>query len=171
MRTLLLSLIVMLPLMAQVANTPYHGIPIPAPATPASTTTSYMPTTYFSLGGGALIPGSGKFGYESVSTYLGVKTYATVANEFTIIQGKATECALVGVTKVEYEVSRFSLGVTGLGGGCFASTSSGGAASVQGFMNYRIGKSNFSVVGTGNKILTSNGNSAVKLTIGVSFGK
>lgn len=140
-------------------------------AAPTSSIT-YLPKLYGSVGGGAIVPGSGKFGYQSISLYLGQESYATTINEYTITKGQVQSCTLAGLSKVMYEFGFVSIGTTGLAGGCNATSTSGGVAgAVQGFASFHLGKTGFSIVATGDKTFTTDGRQGVKMTLGVSYGK
>lgn len=121
-----------------------------APALPTSNIT-YLPQYLVNAGAGATIPGSGRFAFWSVSTYLGQQTYATAATEYTISKGQVSTCALAGVSKVMYQYGALSIGLTGLGGGCTNPSGSSPAASAQGFASLHFGKSSWSAVITGMK--------------------
>ncbi len=143
-----------------------------AQSVPPTSSITYLPKLYGSVGGGAVVPGSGKFGYESISLYLGQQTYATTINEYTISKGQVQSCTLAGLSKLMYQFGFVSLGTTGLAGGCNATSSSGGVAgAVQGFASFHIGKSGFSIVATGDKTFTSDGRQGIKATLGFSYGK
>lgn len=131
-------------------------------------TPTYMPKYVVSTGGGAIVPGSGSgiFAYYSASVYLGQATYATMANEYTIIHGSVETCPLAGVTKALYQYGPLSLGTTGLAGAC----SSAPAGVIQGFGSYHFGKSAWSALVTATKPFTSGASQAVKLSIGIQWG-
>lgn len=140
-------------------------------AAPTSNIT-YLPKLYGSVGGGAVIPGKGRFAYESISLFLGQETYATSVQEFTITNGTVQTCTMAGVSKVAYQFGFISIGITGLAGGCNSTSgSSGGAGAAQGFASFHLGKTGFSVVATGDKTFTADGRQGVKATLGVSYGK
>lgn len=145
--------------------------PLP-PEPPAQSGITYLPKWYASAGGGALVPGSGKFAYESISAYIGAGTYATTVQEFTISAGKVQSCTMAGVSKLLYQFGFVSIGMTGLGGGCNSTGGdSGAAAATQGFASFHLGKSGISIVATGDKTFLTDGRQGAKITLGVSFGK
>jgi hypothetical protein len=145
--------------------------PLWAQSLPTSTI-DYLPKWYGSLGAGAVIPGSSKFGYEAIATFVGQASYVTAVNEYTFTKGTVQSCALGGVSKVLYQFGAFSIGTTGLAGGCTTVPTSGGAAAaVQGFLSYRVRKSGISLLLTGDKTFTVDGRQAAKLTFGVSYGR
>ena len=146
--------------------------PVVAAALPTSSIT-YLPRFYGSVGGGGIVPGhGGRFAYESISAYIGAQTYATTVQEFTISKGKVQSCTLAGVSKIMYQFGFVSIGLTGLGGGCNSTSGDSGAAgAAQGFASFHLGKSGMSIVATGDKTFTADGRQGVKLTLGVSYGK
>jgi len=141
-------------------------------AVAATSNITYLPKFYGSAGGGAVVPGSGKFAYEAISVYLGQQTYATTVQEFTISKGTVQSCTMAGISKVAYQFGFVSLGMTGLAGGCNSTSgSSGGAGAAQGFASFHLGKSGMSIVATADKTFTTDGRQGVKATLGVSYGK
>jgi hypothetical protein len=138
----------------------------------AKSSITYLPKWYGSAGGGTLIPGSSKFAYQAVAVFVGQASYLTAVTEYTFLKGQVQSCTLGGVSKVLYQFGAFSVGTTGLGGGCSTTTTSGGAAAaVQGFGSFHIGKGGFSVVATGDKTFTTDGRQGAKITLGIAYGK
>jgi hypothetical protein len=138
----------------------------------ATSNITYLPKFYGSVGGGAVVPGSGKFAYEAIAAYIGMATYAMTVQEFTLSKGTVQSCTMAGVSKVMYQFGFVSLGITGLGGGCNSTSgSSGGAGAAQGFASFHLGKSGMSIVATADKTFTTDGRQGVKATFGVSYGK
>jgi hypothetical protein len=118
--------------------------PVPPSSAPAATPTAsnvtWFPKLVLTAGGGFSSP-NGKFSYASESSYLGAGTYATVAIEETIINKQVQTCTLAGVTKPMYQFGLFTVGLTGLGGGCTSTSGAAtGSASGQGFVDLRWGK-------------------------------
>lgn len=121
---------------------------------------------YIVTGGGGFASPSGKFAYASESTYVGQGTYATVAQEYTTLHGQVESCTFGGASKLLYQWSLVTVGLTGLGGGCQSTNgSAGGAASGQGFLDVRWGKLPFGNTITAEK--TSVG--GFKITVGFHF--
>lgn len=133
---------------------------------------TFLPKFYGSVGGGAVVPGSGKFAYQAIAAYIGKNTYATTVQEYTIVGGKITSCTMAGISPVLYQFGFLSIGLTGLGGGCSSSSGSGGmAAATQGFASFRLGHTGISIPITVDKTFTTDGRQGVKATLGVSYGK
>lgn len=153
--------------------TPIQQAVAPVVAAIAATSNiNYLPRWYGSLGGGAVVPGSGKFAYQAIAAYIGKSTYATTVQEYTIVGGKITSCTMAGISPVLYQFGFLSIGLTGLGGGCNSSSgSSGMAAATQGFASFRIGHTGISIPVTADKTFTTDGRQGVKATFGVSYGK
>ncbi len=147
-----------------------QDLPALNPATAAALLSkiSYMPKYVVSIGGGAIIPGSGsgKYAYDSASIFIGQGTYATMANEYTMTKGVTESCPLAGFSKLLYQFGPFSVGTTGLGGAC----SSAPAGVIQGFGSYHFGKSAWSALVTATKPFTSGTSQAVKLSLGIQWG-
>jgi len=163
MRLLAILLLAILPTFGQV--------PTVIPTASVANKPTYTPQWVGSAGAGATVPGNGKFAYYSISTFIGQNTYATIANEYTITSKGVQTCSLAGITKDMYEFGHFDAGVTGLGGGCINSnTSAGPTAQVQGFLNYHIKQSHYSITTTARKFLLDNGNTSIKVTLGVTYG-
>lgn len=135
-------------------------LPLPAP--------TMLPKFFVSAGGGFAEP-SGKFAYMSESTLvLPQQTYATVAQEYTLVKGQVQSCTFGGLSKPLYQLWIVTAGITGLGGGC---TSSSGdtapAGSGQVFLNIPWGP-----LPVGNIItFRKNTNTGWKVTLGFSFGR
>jgi len=141
------------------------------PVVAAASKVTYLPKWYGSVGAGGLTVGKGRFAYESISAYLGAETYATTVNEYTMQGGKVTSCTLAGLSKLLYQFGIVSVGTTGLGGGCNSTDGNNGAAgAVQGFASFHV-KGAVSIVLTGDKTFTTDGRQAVKVTLGISYGK
>lgn len=128
---------------------------------------AYAPQTVVGTGPGFASP-NGKFGYLSESSLIGQATYTTVAQQWTLMRGRAESCTLAGLTKVTNQWGPITVGVTGLGGGCEGMTGSAQmVASGQGFVQVRIRKSAWSMVVTGQKISDSD----FKVSAGVQWAK
>ena len=139
---------------------PQSALPLPAP--------TMLPRTFVSSGGGYASPG-GSFAYISLSTLaLPQNTYATVAQEYTMQKGQVQSCTFAGVSKPLYQFSVFTIGLTGLAGGC--NSTNGGSApagSGQGFLNIRwwkLPESNLITV-------MKNTTGGWKVTLGFSWGQ
>lgn len=114
----------------------------------AQQATPLAPNLVFTGGGGFASP-NGKFSYASISKLLGAGTYATAAQEYTLINRKVQSCTLAGVTKQQYAFSVVRIGLTGLGGGC---QDGAYTAAAQGFADIGFGKiSKWGVVFTATK--------------------
>lgn len=139
----------------------------PEPVVLPPTDIKYLPKYVMSIGGGAIIPGSGpgKFAYDSASIYVGQGTYATVANEYTMTQNKVEACPLAGGSKILYQFGPLSIGTTGLAGAC----SNAPAGVIQGFGSFHFGKSAWSAILTVTKPFTSGLSQAVKVSAGVQW--
>lgn len=135
------------------------------PVTPVAAT---LPKIVLTGGGGFASP-SGKFVYISESSLvLPQGTYATVSQEYTLIKGLVQSCTFAGVSKPIYQFSVFTVGLTGLGGGCNSTNGiSSGVGSGQGFLHIKWGKTHFGNVFT----ITKNTNSSYKLTLGWSWSQ
>lgn len=145
---------------------------VPAAVALPASGISYLPKFYGSVGGGGTVPGKGRFAYESISAYLGQETYATTVQEFTLAKGAVQSCTMAGLSKPLYQFGFLTLGITGLGGGCSSTAGTSGAAgAAQGFASFHLARTGFSVVATGDKTFTTDGRQAVKLTLGVAYGK
>lgn len=137
----------------------------PLPALPAPT----MLPKFFVSGGGGFASPSGSFAYASESSLvLPQQTYATVAQEYTLIKNQVQSCTLAGLSKPMYQLSVVTLGVTGLGGGCTSSSGdSSPAGSGQVFLHIRWGR-----LPIGNLLaFRKNTNSGWKVTLGFSWGQ
>lgn len=134
---------------------------------PLSTGVTWTPKIIVTGGGGFASP-NGKFAYASESTFVGAATYTTVAVEDTLIHGNVESCTLAGISKIMYQFSILSIGITGLGGGCTSTTGSAiGAASGQGFLDIRWGKTAF-----GNMLtVTKNTSGGWKATLGFRWAQ
>lgn len=153
------------------AQVPAPIVQIATPAIASAITSAskitYSPDMLVSAGGGYASP-NGKFGYYSVSKSVGQNTYATMANQYTIVGGKLESCALAGLTKEMYQFGPLVLGLTGLGGGCEGFSGNAGAAgSAQAFAHIHFGKSPIGLAITGMKT-TSPG---FQTTIAPTWGK
>lgn len=139
-----------------------------AAQTPTAVAPANLPKVVLSTGGGFASPG-GAFSYISESSLvLPQGTYATVSQEYTLLHGQVQSCTFAGVSKPMYQFSVFTIGVTGLGGGCTSSSgATNGAGSGQGFLHIRWGKLAF-----GN-ILTASKNTVggYKVTLGFSWSQ
>lgn len=180
MRTIVILIAIALPSFAQTCPEGFACTPIPQAVAPVAQQVAasvskidYLPKWYVSVGAGGMAPGhGGTFAYQSVSGLLGRNTYGTTAQEYTISAGHVQSCTLAGISLVAYQFGRLSIGMTGLGGGCGSTSgASAAAAEAQGFASVHLGKSPFSIVGTGRKTFTTDGRQAVKVTLGVSYGK
>ena len=164
MRFVFILALLSLPVAAQPAPPSASAGTVAAVPVPASSIT-YLPKWVVTAGGGVNLPGNGKFAYWSASTYLGSQTYATAATEYTLVNKQVLTCGLAGISKPLYEFGPASIGLTGLGGGCTSTNGAAvAAASGQGFIHIRLGKSGWGVAITGMK--TSG--SAFKITLGAT---
>lgn len=120
-------------------------------------------------GGGGFMPPSSKFAYVSESSLvLPQGTYATISQEYTLTKNVIQSCTFAGVSKPLYTFSVFTVGLTGLGGGCNSTSgSTSSAGSGQGFLHIRWGKTHFGNVLT----VAKNTNSSYKLTLGWSWSQ
>jgi len=136
--------------------------PVPGPPTQPAASISWTPKTVVTAGGGYSSP-NGKFAYYSESHYVSQGTYGTIAIEEEIIGGKVVQCALGGATKLLYQFGLFTLGMTGLGGGCGSAV----AGSGQGFLDVRWGK-----LAYGNTVtVTKNTSGGWKVTLGFRWAQ
>ena len=143
-----------------------QATPVSSPPTAAGV--NYHPSTLLGLGGGAVIPNGGAFGYEQVSIYAGSGTYVTQVNQFSRIGGQLQSCAMAGATKVQYQPGAFSFGLTGLAGACQTTQgNASGAVSAQPFVSWHIKQSPFSLALTGEKTFTASGKTAGQVTLGL----
>jgi hypothetical protein len=136
------------------------------------TAQTYAPNTLYTAGAGAITKGhGGTFAYWSLSKYIGQNSYATVISEYTMSKGAVLTCPLAGVSHIAWQGGPVSLGLTGAGGACSGdSNGSQGAASAQGFADFHI-KGAWNIIATARKTFTANGDSAVKLSLGIGYGK
>ncbi len=143
------------------ATTVLQSLPAPPPVTiplppvaqsiTSATAVTWLPKFIITGGVGFASP-NGKFVYGSESSYLGSGTYTTVAVEETLIKGTVESCTLAGITKPLYQYSYFTIGLTGLGGGCVATTGNASPmGSGQGFLDIRFGRTAYGIVLTGTK--------------------
>lgn len=140
----------------------------PTIALPVTTTFKFHPNEIYSAGGG-YAQSSGRFAYISYSHALTGNTYATVANEYTLIKGQVITCTYAGITQPLYEFGWLDVGLTGLGGGC--SSTAGPASAVgsgQVFGHIHFGQKPFGLVISGMK--DTNG-SGFKITAAPSWAK
>lgn len=151
------------------AQAPYHAEPSKTNKRLALTP---APAYYLTVGGGDQVPGRGAgFAYWSVSRYMGQQTYATAITEYSMNAGQIVTCPLAGASHVVTSFSRVSLGLVGAGGGCSGDRGGAQAAvATQGFAVFRI-KGTWSAILTARKTFTNDGTSAVRLTLGIGFGK
>ena len=143
---------------------PVVKVPLPpiTQSITSATGVTWLPKFIVTGGGGFTSP-NGKFVYGSESNYLGSGTYTTVAVEETLVSGKFESCTLAGITKSMYQYSYFTVGLTGLGGDCVATTGTAAVAgSGQGFLDVRFGKTPFGLTLTGTKNTNGGG---VKVTL------
>lgn len=131
-------------------------IPLPPVSQQLVTATAVMWIPKFIVTGGVgFVSPNGKFVYGSESNYLGSGTYTTVAVEETLVNGTVESCTLAGITKPMYQYSIFTVGLTGLGGGCVKTTGNSGAIGQgQGFLDIRFGHSNFGIILSGTRSTT-----------------
>jgi len=127
-----------------------------------------LPKVILTTGGGFASP-NGKFAYISESSLiLPQGTYATVSQEYSIIKGVVQSCTFAGITKPLYQFSIFTIGLTGLGGGCNSTGGdTSGAGSGQGFLHVNWGKMPFGNVIT----VAKNTSGAYKVTLGFTWSK
>lgn len=131
----------------------------------------YLPSLVVSAGGGTVLPG-GKFGYWSVSQYLGSNTYATAATEYTFAHGQMSSCPVAGVTLVAYQFGNLSAGATGLGGGCITHDGTDPAGFMQAFISYRWRQSHWSAIFTATKPFVGPASDReIKITGGAQWAK
>jgi hypothetical protein len=136
----LFALLILSGFLAAQTPTPVSVPPAPAPVIPVPT---WLPKEVDSAGVGFSSPSS-KFAFVSRSTYLGQATYWTIAIEDTFNHKNVTTCTLTGVTKLLYQYRWFTVGATGLGGGCTSTDGTTSAAAAgQPFVDVRWGKTAF----------------------------
>ena len=153
--------------MATAQQTSPAQSPTAAPVQPSLTNVTFLPKLVVTGGGGFASP-NGKFGYVSESTYVGAGTYATVAIEDTIVKGNVESCTLAGVTKPLYQLSVFTAGLTGLGGGCTSTAGTSTATGAgQAFLDVQWGKLPLGNTITVMKLTTG----SFKVTIGFRWAK
>ena len=130
-----------------------------------------LPDMLYSGGAGGLSKGhGGTFAYVSLSKYIGQNNYATVVQQYTDVRGKLSQCSMAGVSHVAAHFGPLAVGVTGLGGACDDNGEANGAAGAQGFLDWRVWKW-LHITPTAQKTFTSAGNSAIKLSLALGFGK
>lgn len=151
---------------------PYHPEPSKTNRRLSTTPIATAPAYYLTVGGGDQVPGHGAgFAYWSVSRYMGQQTYATAITEYSMTQGQVVTCPLAGVSHVVTSFKRVSFGLVGAGGGCSGDKGGSEAAgTAQGFALFRL-KGTWSAILTARKTYTAKGTSAVRLTLGIGFGK
>ena len=138
----------------------------------ATVAVTAQPQIFYSAGGGALTHGhGGTFAYWSVSKYLGQNTYASVINEYTVSAGQVLTCPLAGVSHVAAQFGPVSVGLTGAGGGCSGDKGgAAGAATAQAFVNFHLWHE-WNLPLTARKTFTSRGDEAIKISLGIGWGK
>ncbi len=148
---------------APITAPPISSVPQFIPASPIT----YSPNILVSAGGGFASP-NGKFGYYSISKAIGQNSYATMAQQYTIVKGKIQNCALAGLSKEMYEFGPLVLGITGLGGGCEGfSGDATAAANAQAYAHFHFGKSAWGAVLTVMKTT----NPGYQVTLAPTWGK
>jgi hypothetical protein len=113
------------------------------------------------------------FGYFSLSQHVADKTYITAISEYVRLKDNTMSiCPRAGATHIMWEGGSAAFGFVGDAGACESTigNTTGFAISGRGFVSYRIKKSSYFIIVSGETIKTQGGNLTPLVTLGLHKG-